>query len=214
MPRLPGSRCARSRPNPPPRCSPWPARCGISSTTPASDAARASSAAAASSPSALTSRMVPAVAPRPSTLRMLLASASRPFAATMILDRKRIAVRTNSAAGRACNATPSGRVMVASEVASIARLLRGAGHLLEGCSRRGDDRCSDRTFDEWRVDQPEVPVAISAKDFTDGEYRAAEVAEEQDSLSLVGLRHGLADERLRGPQASVRAAPGRLDVQL
>jgi len=145
---------------------------------------------------------------------MLLASASRPFAATMIFERNRIAVRTKSAAGRACSATPSGRVMVASELASITRILRSSSDLVERRPRRGHDRSRDRTLDERGVDEPEMTIAIPAEDFTDGEDRASEVAEQHDTLTLVSACHGLTDEGFRGPEATVRSAAGGLDVHI
>src|ERR1700693_2066043 len=189
-----GSRCARSTPSPPPKCSPCRARCEAYSTTPASDSASASSATAASSPSARTWSVVPAVAPSPSTLRMLFASASRPFAATTIFERKRIAVRTKSAAGRAWSATPSGSVMVASELASIAGLFSSLGHLVERCSRRSDDRGCHRALDEGRIDKPDVAVAVAAEHLAHGEDGAAEVAEQQDAVALIGSLDGREDE--------------------
>jgi hypothetical protein len=86
--------------------------------------------------------------------------------------------------------------------------------LIERRTRRGHDRCSHSTLDEWGVDKAELTVAIAAEDFTDGEDRAAEVAEQHDSFALVGMRHGLTDEGLRGPEASVRSTARRLDVHV
>jgi len=104
--------------------------------------------------------------------------------------------------------------MVASELASITRILRGAGNLVQRRTRRGHDRGRDRTLDEWGIDKPEVTVAIPTEDLTDREDRAPEVTEQHDSLALVGLRHGLTHEDLRGPEAAVRSATGRLDVHV
>jgi hypothetical protein len=102
--------------------------------------------------------------------------------------------------------------MVASELASITRILRGAGHLVERGTRRGHDRSRNRTLDEWGVDKPEMTIAIPTEDFTDGEDGAPEVAEQHDSLALVGMRHGLTDEGFRRAEASIRSTAGRLDV--
>jgi len=97
---------------------------------------------------------------------------------------------------------------------NVLRILRGAGHLVERRTRRGHDRGRDRTLDEWGVDKPEMTVAVAAEDFTDSEDRAAEVTEQEDALALVGLRHGLTDEGLRGSEASVGPATGRLYVHV
>src|SRR5439155_870834 len=86
-------------------------------TPEAAQADSASNAAGASSPSALSRNTVPPVAPSARTARMLFASASLPLTATVTRDRKRIAVLTKLAAGRACRATVAGKATWISELA-------------------------------------------------------------------------------------------------
>src|SRR5436309_15953470 len=106
------------------------------SVSPVTQADSASSAAGASSPSALSRNTVPPVAPSASTARMLFASASLPLTPTETFDRKRMAVLTNVAAGRARSATADGSATASSELACPARPLRRPRHVNQVLSRR------------------------------------------------------------------------------
>src|SRR5207244_11998057 len=90
---------------------------------------------------------------------MLFASASFPLTPTDTFDRKRIAVFTNVAAGRAWSATSGGRATTTSELACTARLLGRPRHVLQVLPRRGHHGRGDRTPDEWGADQADVAVA-------------------------------------------------------
>src|SRR6202165_1008164 len=131
------------------------------SASPDTQVASASRAAGASSPSSFSWSSVPPVAPRARTARMLFASAIFPSMPTVTRDRKRNAVLTKLAAGRACRATFSGSATWTSpdsELACTARLLRGSRHLVEVLAGGGHDGRGDRPFDEWGVDEANVAV--------------------------------------------------------
>jgi hypothetical protein len=61
----------------------------------------------------------------------LFASASRSPLTTVISASNPIAVRTKTAAGRACNATSDGNLSWVSELLRSTGFLRSSGHLIE-----------------------------------------------------------------------------------
>src|SRR5437773_758710 len=185
------------------------------SVRPETQPASASRAAEASSPSALSRSMVPPVAPNASTARMLLASATFPFTPTMTRDRKRKAVLTKVAAGRACRATVWGSATSILELACTTRLFRCPRHVFEILSRRRHHGRRDRALDKRRVDEPDVAVAAALfKKVADCEDRAAQVCEQDDALAGVGTLDGASHRVVRGAQGAIRATPGRLDPDL
>src|SRR5204862_438993 len=133
------------------------------------------------------------VAPNARTARMLLASATFPLTPTMTRDRKRKAVLTKVAAGRACRATLWGSVTSISELACTTRLFRCPRHVFEILSRRRHHGRRDRALDKRRVDEPDVAVAAApSKKVADCEDRAAHVCELADRLGLARPTvHGL-----------------------
>src|SRR5256885_6925424 len=160
------------------------------SVKPETQPASASRAAEASSPSALSRSMVPPVAPSASTARMLLASATFPFTPTMTRDRKRKAVLTKVAAGRACRATLWGSATSISELACTTRLFRCPRHVFEILSRRRHHGRRDRALDKRGVDEPDVAVAAALfKKGADGEGRAGPVCEHDACLARVRPPH-------------------------
>src|SRR5256885_5547683 len=177
--------------------------------------ASASRAAGASSPSALSRNTVPPVAPNASTARMLLASATLPFTPTVTRDRKRSAVLTNAAAGRACSATEWGRAISISELACTTGLFGCTRHVFEILSR-GRHHCRrDRALDKRRIDEPDVAVAPALfQQVADGEDRTAQVGEHHHPLTGVGTCDRAAHGVVCRPQSPIRATAGRLDAHL
>ena len=158
---------------------------------------------------------VPPVAPKARTARMLLASATLPLTPTVTRDRKRIAVLTKVAAGRACSATAWGRVTWTSELACTTSLLGRSRHVFESLSRRRNHRRRDGTLDKRRVDQPDMAVAAALfQEVADREDRAAEVREHDDALSGVSPVDRAPDSAVGGPQRPVRASARRLHSDL
>src|SRR5258707_6329878 len=161
------------------------------STSPLTQPASASSAAVASSPSALRRKRVPPVAPSARTARMLLALATLPSSPTVTWDRKRSAVLTKVAAGRACSATPAGSATVDSKLACTARFLCGLRDVFERLAGRRHDRGRHGPLHKRGVHQPDVTVGFALEQVTDGEDGAAEVREHDDALAAVGSRDRL-----------------------
>src|SRR5712691_4189586 len=188
------------------------------STSPLTQPASASSAAVASSPSALRRKTVPPVAPSASTARMLLALASFPSALslspTVSCDRKRSAVLTKVAAGRAWRATPAGSATFDSKLACTAGFLCGLRHFFERLPGRRHDRGCHGTLDEWSVYQPDVAVGLALKQVTHGEDGAAEVGEHDHALAAVGAGDRLSDRVSVGAELAVRTTAGGLDLDL
>jgi len=104
--------------------------------------------------------------------------------------------------------------MVASEFASIARLLGRLRDLVEWRARRSDDRGCNRSFDKRRVDEPDVPVAIALEHLAHGEDCAAQITQEQDAITLVGSLDCGANQLVRRAEASVLVATGGLDMHI
>jgi hypothetical protein len=104
--------------------------------------------------------------------------------------------------------------MVASEFASIARLLGCLRHLFEWRARRSDDRGCNRTFDKGCVDEPDVPVAIAVEHLAYGEDCAAKITQEQDTVTLVGSLDRGANQLVRSAETSVLVAAGGLDAHV
>src|SRR5712691_1613528 len=192
-------------------CAARPRRNGYS-ISPLTQLVRASSAAGASSPSALSHSTLPPWAPSASTARMLLASASFPSAPTVTRDRNRRAVFTKVAAGRACRATPGGRVTLDSELAGTAGVLGGLHHVLERLARRRHDRCRHRALDERSVDQANMAVHLAFEQVANGEDRAAEVGEHHHALATVSPCDRLSHRVPAGAERPARAPAGRLDL--
>src|SRR5438067_5305935 len=124
---------------------------------------------------------------------MLFASATRSPAITVIRDWKVIAVRTKRLAGRACSATPSGNWTSTSEFAGATGFLRRVDHFVQRARRRRDHGGRDRAFDKGRVDQPHAlagAVALALEQVADGQDRAAEIAEDDHAVALLGAFDG------------------------
>src|ERR1700730_9410538 len=117
---------------------------------------------------------------------MLLASAILPSSPTVSRERKRKAVFTNVAAGRAWRATPGGSATVDSELTGTASILSRLGHILQGEARRRHDRGRHRALDEGSVDQPNVAIGLALEQVANREYGAAEIGEHHDALSAIG----------------------------
>src|SRR5260370_14605580 len=155
------------------------------SISPLTQLVRASRAAGASSPSALSRSTLPPSAPSASTARMLLASATFPSAPTVTRERNRRAVFTNVAAGRACTPTPAGSATTDSELAGTAGILGGFRHVLQRLARRRHDRRRHRPLDERSVDQAHLAVHLAFEQVANGEDRAAEVSEHNHAFATV-----------------------------
>src|SRR6202011_4709220 len=184
------------------------------STSPLTQLVRAASASGASSPSALSRRVVPPCAPSASTARMLLASATFPSVPTVTRARKRKAVFTNVAGGRACSAPPAGRTTVDSELAGTARFLCRPCHVLERLPRRRHDRRRHRPFDERGVDQAHVSVRLALEQVANCEDGAAEVGQHHDPLAGVGTGDRLSHRIAVRAERPVRAPARGLDLDL
>src|ERR1022692_3965654 len=104
--------------------------------------------------------------------------------------------------------------MVASEFASIARVLGCLRHLVEWRARRGDHRGCNRTLDKGGVDEPDMAVAIAVEHFAYGEDCAAQIADEQYAIALVGSLDRGANQLVGSTQASFLAPPGGPDVNI
>src|SRR3954453_6490713 len=149
-------------------------------------AQRASSAASASSPSAVRRRVVPRLAPSARIASRLLASASRSPEATVRIEVKPSAVRTKSAAGRACRSTPAGNATRASELVCIAGVLRRLHDGLDVGPDRPHDCTRAGPLDERRLPKSDHAVAFALEHMPDREYRAAQVADHDDACAAVG----------------------------
>src|SRR5260370_8977460 len=145
------------------------------SISPLTQLVRASRAAGASSPSALSRSTLPPSAPSASTARMLLASATFPSAPTVTRERNRRAVFTNVAAGRACRATPAGRATVDSELAGTAGILGGFRHVLQRLARRRHDRRRYGSLDERSADQAHMSVHLAFEQVANSADRTAQL---------------------------------------
>src|SRR5829696_4358885 len=191
-------------------------RSGVRYWRAATQPASASSATGASSPSARRRRALPPFAPSERTERRLFALTSRSPAPTAMLAWKPIAVRTNCAAGRACRSTPAGSETRRSELGDGTSLLRGRDDLVERAAGRRHHGGGDRALHERRVDEPHRSVAVDLllEHGARGEDRAAQVAEHDRALALVGGLDGGAHERTVGAEPAVRAAAGGLDADL
>src|SRR5581483_5654457 len=143
--------------------------------------ARCSAAAAASSPDASMTSSTPPSAPSERMSRMLFAFARRPLALTNTSAAKVDAARTSVPAGRACSATSAGRQTRISELGNAARLLRCASGLRVRAAGGGCHGSGDRSLDERRVGDAQMPEFIRAQLVqrrADGEDGAAEVDED------------------------------------
>jgi hypothetical protein len=145
---------------------------------------------------------------------MLLASAILPSNPTVRRERKRKAVFTKVAAGRAWRATPGGSATVDSELAGTASLFCRPGHILERLACRRHDRGRHRAFDEGSVDKADVTVGFAFEEVADGEDGAAEVGEDHDALAAVGPRDRLPHSIAGSAQRSSGGAARRLDLDL
>src|SRR4051794_16789491 len=172
--------------------------------------ASASRAAPASSPSADSRRVVPRLAPSASTARRLFASASRPLDETVTRDLKPSAARTKSAAGRACRSTPDGSSTSVSELVGTAGILGCLGDLVDACADRRDNCRGDRALDEGRVRKPDVPIPVALEHMADGENRAAEVTDHDDTVAGVRAPDGVADAIVVGAEAAIGQPTGVL----
>src|SRR4030081_244617 len=118
---------------------------------------------------------------------MLFASAVLSSWVTVMRAVKRIAVLTNTPAGRACRSTPSGRTTATSELASTTRLLCCRNHLIGRAACRRHHRSSDRAFDERRISQPDMAIAVTMlEDVADREKRAAQIGDDDDPVPVLG----------------------------
>src|SRR5260370_20874059 len=200
------------------RSGPWTSRSAARprrngySISPLTQLVRASNAAGASSPSALSRRTLPPVAPSASTARMLLASATFPSAPTVTRDRNRRAVFTKVAAGRACRATPAGSATVDSELAGATGILGGFRHVLQRLARRRHDRRRNGALDERSVDQAHMAVHPPFEQVTNCEDRAPEVGAHDHALAAVGARDRLSHRVPAGAEQHARAPARRLDL--
>jgi len=104
--------------------------------------------------------------------------------------------------------------MAASEFASIARVLGCLRHLVEWRTRRSDDRGCNRTLDKGGVDEPDVAVAIAVEHFAYGQDCAAQIADEQHAIALVGSLDRGANQLIGGAETSVPVPTGGLDVYI
>ena len=145
---------------------------------------------------------------------MLLAFATFPFEPTVTLDRKRKAVLTKVAAGRACNATPGGSVTVVSELAGTACFLRRTDHIVKRQAGRRHHRRRNSTLDEWSVDEPDVSVGLTFEHVAYGEHSAAKIRQNNYALAAVGAQNRLSHCVAVGTQRASRTAAGRLDPDL
>src|SRR5258706_2298242 len=195
-----------------------PIRSGGYSTSPLTQPASASSAAVASSPAALRRRTVPPVAPSASTARMVFALATFPSALslspTVSCDRKRRAVFTKVAAGRAWRATPSGSATFDSKLACTAGFLCGLRHVFERLSGRRHDRGGHGPLDKRSVHQTDVTVGLALKQVTHRQDGAAEVGQHDHALAGVGASDRLSDRVSVGAELAVRTTAGGLDLDL
>src|SRR5688572_14409504 len=166
-------------------------------------------------PAAVRRISVPALAPRASTESRLFASTSRSPAATWTLAAKPMAVRTKSAAGRACRSTPPGSVTTnPSELACATRVLRRSGDIVERHVRRCGHRRCDRALDDRRVHESDMAVPVPLEHMADGEDRAAEISENHDPGPLVRRADRRAHPVLVGSEAAVGKTAGGLDAHL
>src|SRR5690242_14567287 len=89
-----------------------------------------------------------------------------------------MAVRTKSAAGRACRSTPSGSATVTmSELVGTFGLLGSTDDVVEPDPGARGDRRGDGALDDGGVRQADVTVRATLEQRADGEDRRAEVAE-------------------------------------
>jgi hypothetical protein len=130
---------------------------------------------------------------------------------TAILASNPIAVRTKSAAGRACSATSGGSLTVRSELSGTAGLLGGAGDFFKRESGGGGDRGCDRTLDQGSVDDADAAVRVSLEHMSDCEEGASEVSEHHHPLALLGGLDRAADQIFAGSEAAIVGAPRPLD---
>ena len=110
-----------------------------------------------------------------------------------IMERKRLASKTNLPAGRACSAAPRGIValhLAPSEFCGMASLLSGANDMLKRRTSRGQNTRCDGTFDEWRVSENDELALLWAKisnRLPNGQDRTPEI-DKDDSTHFITSR--------------------------
>ena len=100
------------------------------------------------------------------------------------------------------------------QLVGTARFLGRSDHILQLLAGRRHHRGGYRTFDEWSVDEPDMPVAVAVEHLAHGEDGAPEVAQQQHTVALIGTVYRRPDELVRGAEASVLVTAGRLDMDV
>jgi hypothetical protein len=104
--------------------------------------------------------------------------------------------------------------MLASELASITSVLSRLRNFGERRPRRGDHSGCHSALDKRRVHEPDVAVTIAVEHLADGEDGAAQVTQEQHTVTLIGTRDGGANQLIRCAEPTVLITAGRLDVHI
>src|SRR6266851_2081908 len=170
----------------------------------------AETASAASGPAARTVICCPRVAPRPMTARTLLASAVLEPTANSTADRNFAAATASDPAGRACRSPV--RVIAASQLPDMTRLLGRLEHRLDVSAGCGGDRGRDRALDEGGVGHGDRPrEVLLGEERPDGEHRTAEVGQYHHAGAAAGPQQRMADPGDAGPDAALVGAARRGD---
>src|SRR5215470_10582268 len=167
-------------------------------------------ASPASGPTARTVICCPRVAPRPITASTLFASAVLAPTASSTADWNFAAVTASDPAGRACRSPV--RVIAASELPGMTRLLRRLQYRLDVPAGCGGDRGRDRALDERRIGQGDRPgEVLLGEQRPDGEHRAAEVGQDHHAGAGADRPHRPADPGDAGADATLIRAARRGD---
>jgi hypothetical protein len=146
----------------------------------------------------------------------LFASASWSPAPTAISLEKPIAMRTNSAAGRACKATSAGSVTRASnsELTGTPGLLGGVHDRVEPLTGGRSDGGRDRPLYQRCVHQSDRVRVTVLEHVASREKGTPKVAEHNHARAAVGAFDGFCDALVAGAEIAVRTASGPLDAYL
>jgi hypothetical protein len=127
-----------------------------------------------------------------------------------------MAVRTNSAAGRACRSTLPGSAtrtsaIVVSELACTTGPLRRSRYLGQLTSGRRDDSRRDRSLNQRSIDQPSVPVTLPLEDVADRQDCASEITEHNHTITLIGPADRLSHQPVVSANSATGTSAGDLD---